>query len=146
MSACVDVVKQSKPRTILAVGEDAELLSRFVAAVGLEAEAVSRDDYKGRPAASKRYDVGVAWFSPASLSDEDLHCIARMRDLDCRRVYVVASSALHSQLLALGFRPCDDGDADETCYEFDIAEYKRRPEWLNSKYWAHPERWGKDRW
>lgn len=31
-------------------------------------------------------------------------------------------------------------------YRFDINDYKRTPEWLNSRNWAHPELWDKYRW
>jgi hypothetical protein len=31
-------------------------------------------------------------------------------------------------------------------YKFDIVDYKVTPEWLNSKYWAHPELFDKYRW
>ena len=29
---------------------------------------------------------------------------------------------------------------------FHLAAYKPVPDWLNSRHWAHPERWGQSRW
>jgi len=26
-------------------------------------------------------------------------------------------------------------------YDYDLATYKTVPDWLNARYWAHPERW-----
>lgn len=31
-------------------------------------------------------------------------------------------------------------------YRFSLRDYKATPEWLNPKYWAHPELFGKFRW
>lgn len=35
---------------------------------------------------------------------------------------------------------------DTNFYGFDISDYKRTPDWLNSKYWANPRLWDKYRW
>lgn len=43
---------------------------------------------------------------------------------------------------ALGFiASFHDTVEDVTIYHYDIATYKPVPDWLNAKYWAHPERW-----
>lgn len=43
---------------------------------------------------------------------------------------------------ALGFNVSfSDSVENVTIYHYDIATYKLVPDWLNSKYWAHPERW-----
>lgn len=31
-------------------------------------------------------------------------------------------------------------------FYYDVATYKRTPDWLNAKGWAHPQRWGRFRW
>lgn len=31
-------------------------------------------------------------------------------------------------------------------YVFDLYDYKTTPDWLNSRFWAHPERFDKDWW
>ncbi|WP_290652932.1 DUF6231 family protein [Aquisalimonas sp.] len=33
-----------------------------------------------------------------------------------------------------------------TLYGFDVGTYKTTPDWLNPRYWANPELWGKYRW
>jgi hypothetical protein len=34
-----------------------------------------------------------------------------------------------------------EADDGYLLYLFDLHTYKPAPDWLNSKYWAHPERW-----
>lgn len=43
---------------------------------------------------------------------------------------------------ALAFEPLAT-DATATLYQFNLATYKPVPDWLNSRYWAHPENWDK---
>lgn len=43
---------------------------------------------------------------------------------------------------ALGFSLCFNDDAEKlNIYDYDLATYKPVPDWLNARYWAHPERW-----
>lgn len=43
---------------------------------------------------------------------------------------------------ALGFSLCFSDDAENlNIYDYDLATYKPVPDWLNARYWAHPERW-----
>lgn len=37
------------------------------------------------------------------------------------------------------------GEAVEI-WQFNLFDYKQLPDWLNSKFWANPENWGKFRW
>lgn len=32
------------------------------------------------------------------------------------------------------------------CWQFNLYDYKQRPDWLNAKYWANPENFDKYRW
>jgi Family of unknown function (DUF6231) len=44
--------------------------------------------------------------------------------------------------LGLGFERIFQSAGNQiSLYSHDIATYKRVPDWLNPKYWAHPERW-----
>jgi hypothetical protein len=43
---------------------------------------------------------------------------------------------------SLGFiASFSDSVENVTIHHYDIATYKPVPDWLNAKYWAHPERW-----
>ena len=56
---------------------------------------------------------------------------------------VPASCALDEAMFrALGFTLCaTDAAAGVRIHEYDIDTYKTVPDWLNSRFWAHPERW-----
>jgi hypothetical protein len=41
---------------------------------------------------------------------------------------------------ALAFEPLAH-DASTTLYQFNLATYKPVPDWLNSRFWAHPDNW-----
>lgn len=43
---------------------------------------------------------------------------------------------------ALGFILSATDTTENRCiYGYDLATYKTVPDWLNARYWAHPERW-----
>jgi hypothetical protein len=43
---------------------------------------------------------------------------------------------------ALGFMLSATDPADATrVFHYDLDTYKTVPDWLNARYWAHPERW-----
>lgn len=43
---------------------------------------------------------------------------------------------------ALGFTlAAVDADAEKRIHEYDLSTYKTVPDWLNARFWAHPERW-----
>ena len=43
---------------------------------------------------------------------------------------------------ALGFM-CEviDAEAGVSIQSYDLAHYKSTPDWLNARFWAHPDRW-----
>ena len=85
--------------------------------------------------------------------------LARLRDLHATRLFVVApigeewpalaSAWEMTDFIAYGMRLLHSYEQDGKrlqMYKFDIGDYKRTPDWLNPKHWAHPERWDKERW
>ncbi|MGA7178721.1 MAG: DUF6231 family protein [Thiobacillaceae bacterium] len=79
-----------------------------------------------------------------SLPGQTMAEIARLRD-HCPRLIVLTHSPDRpdfSEFLALGFeRLYQSPEGTVQLYSYDIATYKSVPDWLNAKYWAHPERW-----
>lgn len=78
--------------------------------------------------------------------------LAGLRDLYARRVLLrLAANAIwrHQDVMAFGFtrlaQLTSDGNA-VTYYGFDVGTYKTTPDWLNAKYWANPELFGRYRW
>jgi len=49
------------------------------------------------------------------------------------------------QFFALGFRVLEktsESGNQTALYAYSLSDYKKAPEWLNARYWAHPERFG----
>lgn len=71
--------------------------------------------------------------------------LARTRDFISPRIIVIADA--HCALsrldfLALGYESLAEDKAEQVAlYQFDLATYKQVPDWLNARFWAHPERW-----
>jgi len=85
--------------------------------------------------------------------------IAKLRDVLSEQIHILApisdnkigssSGWCHADFISLGFRLiksyCETTPALQL-FRFDMYNYKRTPDWLNSKYWANPEMWDKNRW
>lgn len=50
-----------------------------------------------------------------------------------------------ADFLAMGFRIAGRS-AEYAVFHYSLRAYKATPDWLNSRYWAHPERFDKFRW
>ncbi len=76
--------------------------------------------------------------------------LARLRDLYARRVLVTVALGgewHRSDLTGFGFTWLGTSpDAGLDLYGFDVASYQTVPDWLNSRFWANPDLWGKYRW
>jgi hypothetical protein len=88
-----------------------------------------------------------------------IQLLARLRDILSQRVIVVvpmgpdwpdhASHWEQDDLLGLGFSQQGRFQLDDKVveiYVYDMAHYKQTPDWLNSRNWANPERFGKYWW
>lgn len=71
--------------------------------------------------------------------------LARTRDFVAPRIIVIAGPScplVRLDFLALGYEMLALDETDQIAlYHFDLANYKQVPDWLNARYWAHPERW-----
>lgn len=76
--------------------------------------------------------------------------LSRLRDLYARRVLarvIPDGTWQNNDMTAFGFtRLADLGGDHGLLYGFDVGTYKTTPDWLNPRYWANPELWGKYRW
>jgi hypothetical protein len=74
-----------------------------------------------------------------------LHRISQTRLYLAPRMLLVArpGSALdEATFRALGFTLYATDPTDGTrIHDYDLDTYKTVPDWLNARYWAHPERW-----
>ena len=73
------------------------------------------------------------------------HLISQTRLYIAPRILLAAqqSCALdEATFRALGFTlSATDTIEGLRIYDYDLATYKTVPDWLNSRYWAHPEHW-----
>jgi len=86
------------------------------------------------------------------------HLLARLRDLHGGRFALLlrmrsptepGKTWQQADLLSFGLRLLNEyvtGAERYHLYYFDLHDYKSTPDWLNSRFWAHPERWDKDSW
>lgn len=104
--------------------------------------------------------------TPGMVKNLAVRLLALFRDRACGPVYAsvkeqstelndgAAGSLARSDFFSLGFvdasrettsQITDETDAGDTgpglLYRYTLRDYKSVPGWLNSKYWAHPERW-----
>ncbi len=73
------------------------------------------------------------------------HLISQVRLYVAPRILLVAQAdcALDENLFrALGFTlSATDPAANVRVHYYDLDTYKTVPDWLNARFWAHPERW-----
>ena len=100
-----------------------------------------------------RYELAVL-VDPQSLTTTETmpQLVAVARDRWARQVLVLVpkqanNHTTESEFFALGFQHRhlpDTLKVDFSAYGFSITRYKATPDWLNSRYWANPERWNKN--
>lgn len=146
--------------TLLVMGETcATLLARVSgAASGTAASArtttvVPAGRWLQSTPAGTRYDAALASDVVETLGETDAtRVLAGLRDIHAGRLLLLTVESARSRpadLLALGLTGLGAVRADTTvllAYEYDLRRYKRTPDWLNPRHWAHPERWGRERW
>jgi hypothetical protein len=73
------------------------------------------------------------------------HLISQTRLYIAPRILLAVQSgcALDEAIFrALGFTlALTDATENVRIYDYDLATYKTVPDWLNDRFWAHPERW-----
>ena len=96
--------------------------------------------------------VSINQESQAQLIQASYSSIAiRLRDLFAEQSLLLTytpSSELN--FASLGYIPLTIETPDELpdliSWQFNLYDYKQRPDWLNAKYWANPENFDKYRW
>jgi hypothetical protein len=117
----------------------------------LSATEVLEADPSGHPRYALAVVVGVLEHLPRA---QGAQLIATLRDLWAPRLLVATPTGAPrgwclGDMLAHGLEHRGEAlgpDGPLVLYGFDIDRYKRTPDWLNSRHWAHPELWGRHRW
>ncbi len=123
-----------KPESLLILGAIGKAPAResVVGAFSFE-DVTSIDD-------SLRVDLGVA----IGAGPEHISSLARLRDVHCRRVLLLARNGWsNNDLLGLGFQRMQDEKLPAYICDPDLTPLR---DWNNASNWAHPQNFDKDRW
>ncbi len=126
-------LQQRKPMRLLAEGVAARTLAQdyFSASEGVLV------------AASEMADLALAFIEAQQAREPALALIGQLK----QRAPALLVAARENQplafndFLAFGMQRLAEADNGHLLYLFDLHTYKPAPDWLNSKYWAHPELW-----
>ncbi|QKT04797.1 hypothetical protein HUS23_13740 [Ectothiorhodospiraceae bacterium 2226] len=143
-----------RPKTILVVDPHAEPLP---SAAGTEGARIThvRADPMSAVEGLERFDFGVVANTLERLDAKAAGALlAGLRDLHSGRFVALAPIGAgwqgmasvweENDLLAFGMTLMARYQVAQgplALYHFNLADYKTTPDWLNSRYWAHPERW-----
>jgi len=148
------LLRHLQPHSMLLVGEDSRTVAGDYLA-GCEdcrVEAVAVDDLPGVLASVGRFEFALIDGELERLARADAAIVlGRLRDLHAERLLWVLPAAEWpvSELLSLGLYRAGSYEQDGRAlhvYTFDLYDYKPTPDWLNSRYWAHPELFDKFWW
>ncbi|EJL03174.1 MULTISPECIES: DUF6231 family protein [Pseudomonas] len=153
--ALAAVLDRYAPQTLLLIGADSfPALEAFQQAH--PATEVVHTGPGALPAdvAARRFDLALALDCLEHLPKRDgLNLLGGIRNLNASRIAVLAD------LNACGWQETDffslalqaserfqRQDQVLTLFTYDLLEYKQVPDWLNSRFWANPENFGKYWW
>lgn len=104
--------------------------------------------------AAQRYDLALLADCLEHLERRAaLQLVGGIRNLNSSRVAVLVDLAeagvAEIDFYALGMQASERFQRDDqtlTLFTYDLREYKQVPDWLNAKFWANPENFGKYWW
>jgi hypothetical protein len=148
------LLEVARPTSVLLIDSDLQ---------GLPVEAIPADcrvtrlegDILAQLRPLERFDVGVVANTLEHLDRKTAGILlARLRDLHTRRFVALAPIGQHweghishwetTDFLGYGMTLMTRYQVDGKplhLYHYAIQSYKTTPDWFNSQYWAHPERW-----
>lgn len=104
--------------------------------------------------AARRYDLALIADCLEQLPKRDgLQLLGGIRNLNASRIAVLidldASDWLATDFFALALQVAARFKRDDqtlTLFTYDMFDYKQVPDWLNAKFWANPQMFGKYWW
>jgi hypothetical protein len=104
--------------------------------------------------AAQRFDLALVVDCLEHLPKRDgLNLLGGIRNLNASRIAVLAdlpaSGWLETDFFSLALQASERFQRDEqvlTLFTYDLLDYKQVPDWLNSRFWANPENFGKYWW
>lgn len=128
-------LRQRKPGKLLAEGASAQALAQVHLASHADCTLV---------AAADAADMAMAFLDAAGNRAKAFGLIGLLKQ-KASVVLIAADKGTpldFNDYLSLGMQRLAEADEQgRSLYLFDLHTYKPAPDWLNAKYWAHPERW-----
>jgi hypothetical protein len=128
-------LRQRKPGRLLAEGAAAQALARDFLAMHAASLLV---------AANEMADLALAVLDAEEDKARALGLIGHMKQ-QAPAILIAAhteSPLGFNDFLAFGMQRLAEADEQGwALYLFDLHTYKPAPDWLNARYWAHPELW-----
>lgn len=125
---------QRRPARLLAEGAAARTLARRHVSAHADCALV---------AATDAADLALGFVEENTGREAAFSLVGRLK----QQAPVVLVAALEgsplafNDYLAFGMQRLADAGEGRQLYLFDLYSYKPAPDWLNAKYWAHPELW-----
>ena len=153
--ALAALLERSAPQRLLVVG--ASQFPALAAFAQTHPEVVVAHAAPGAlPAelAAQRFDLALVIDCLEHLPKrEGLELLGGIRNLNASRIAVLADlSACNwkdTDFFSLALQSSERFQRDEqvlTLFTYDLREYKQVPDWLNARFWANPENFGKYWW
>ena len=144
-----------RPKRLLLVGA-----SQFPALDAFRAAHADTEVFYAAPGplpedlAAQRFDLALVVDCLEHLSKrEGLELLGGIRNLNASRIAVLADLTAcdwkETDFFALALQNNERFQRDEqilTLFTYDLREYKQVPDWLNARFWANPENFGKYWW
>ena len=145
------LIDHHQPESVLLVAPEThpwqQMLAGFPGLITRDAEDLLKD-----AGSIERVDLALVAGTLETLPRQSSEMlIALLRDRLADTFYCLANPCIISprDMIALGLVPQSgwpDGEDTQALYYFSIHDYKRTPDWLNPRFWAHPELWDRYRW
>lgn len=149
------LLQHLQPQSVFCLGSQCTAILRSQNKAGAQATCLDITEWQNIDQLGQ-YDLSLVLDGLESLDKGSAaHLLASLRDLHGGRFALLLNMSAadmhwqHTDLLALGLRLLQQYSVDTDSYHlyyFDLYDYKTTPDWLNSRFWANPERWNKDAW
>ena len=152
--ALAALLEHNIPQRLLLVGARFPALDAFAEAHPDTLIDVAQPGQLPPELAGKRYDLALLVDCLEHLPQRDgLQLVAGIRNLNANRIAVLADLAAcnweDTHFYSLALQANERFQRDDQVlglFSYDLRDYKQVPDWLNAKFWANPENFGKYWW
>ena len=152
--ALAALLEHHAPQRLLLVGARFPALDAFAAAHPQASIDVAEPGLLPPELAGKRYDLALLVDCLEHLPKRTgLELVGGIRNLNANRVAVLADLAASgwedTDFYSLALQANERFQREEQVlglFSYDLRDYKQVPDWLNAKFWANPQNFGKYWW